>query len=168
MKNELPSTLKAFRYQQHRWSCGPANLFRKMAMEIITNKVCCFLHSLRIFCFLNFFKLFLCWSLFVLQCIAESVYVEEVLRGLQFFLCSKDRRSYCYICVLLCCSAGNSLGSWSGSTQVGCCLHSFYHYPSQCCWNSKVSLSHSMFFCLGNKFHNVLHHFWTDLLTCPN
>lgn len=43
MKNELPSTLKAFRYQQHRWSCGPANLFRKMAMEILTNKVCFFL-----------------------------------------------------------------------------------------------------------------------------
>ncbi|KAL8145949.1 hypothetical protein AgCh_003904 [Apium graveolens] len=36
--NELPSTFKAFRYQQHRWSCGPANLFRKMAIEIATNK----------------------------------------------------------------------------------------------------------------------------------
>ncbi|OIV89704.1 hypothetical protein TanjilG_05159 [Lupinus angustifolius] len=38
VNNELPSTFKAFRYQQHRWSCGPANLFRKMAMEIIRNK----------------------------------------------------------------------------------------------------------------------------------
>ncbi|KAK8975507.1 hypothetical protein V6N11_034516 [Hibiscus sabdariffa] len=38
VKSELPSTLKAFRHQQHRWSCGPANLFRKMMMEIITNK----------------------------------------------------------------------------------------------------------------------------------
>ncbi|XP_057954199.1 glucomannan 4-beta-mannosyltransferase 2 [Malania oleifera] len=38
VKSELPSTLKAFRYQQHRWSCGPANLFRKMVMEIIRNK----------------------------------------------------------------------------------------------------------------------------------
>ncbi|CAN6452327.1 unnamed protein product [Victoria cruziana] len=38
VKNELPSTFKAYRYQQHRWSCGPANLFRKMAMEIIHNK----------------------------------------------------------------------------------------------------------------------------------
>ncbi|GFZ10764.1 nucleotide-diphospho-sugar transferases superfamily protein [Actinidia rufa] len=38
VKNELPSTFKAYRYQQHRWSCGPANLFRKMAMEIVTNK----------------------------------------------------------------------------------------------------------------------------------
>ncbi|TYI98834.1 hypothetical protein E1A91_D01G245000v1 [Gossypium mustelinum] len=38
VKNELPSTLKAYRYQQHRWSCGPANLFRKMVMEIIKNK----------------------------------------------------------------------------------------------------------------------------------
>ncbi|KAM7464284.1 hypothetical protein LguiA_032405 [Lonicera macranthoides] len=38
VKSELPGTFKAFRYQQHRWSCGPANLFRKMAMEIIRNK----------------------------------------------------------------------------------------------------------------------------------
>ncbi|KAL0905448.1 hypothetical protein M5K25_023869 [Dendrobium thyrsiflorum] len=38
VKNELPSTFKAYRYQQHRWSCGPANLFRKMLMEIIRNK----------------------------------------------------------------------------------------------------------------------------------
>ncbi|KAK4279568.1 hypothetical protein QN277_011328 [Acacia crassicarpa] len=38
VKNELPSTFKAYRYQQHRWSCGPANLFRKMAMEIIRNE----------------------------------------------------------------------------------------------------------------------------------
>ncbi|XP_048498948.1 glucomannan 4-beta-mannosyltransferase 9 isoform X2 [Beta vulgaris subsp. vulgaris] len=39
VKNELPSTFKAYRYQQHRWSCGPANLFRKMVNEIIKNKV---------------------------------------------------------------------------------------------------------------------------------
>ncbi|KAF5750468.1 Nucleotide-diphospho-sugar transferases superfamily protein isoform 1 [Tripterygium wilfordii] len=38
VKNELPSTFKAYRYQQHRWSCGPANLFRKMVMEIVLNK----------------------------------------------------------------------------------------------------------------------------------
>ncbi|KAI3799347.1 hypothetical protein L1987_34640 [Smallanthus sonchifolius] len=38
VKNELPSVLKAYRYQQHRWSCGPANLFRKMFFEIMRNK----------------------------------------------------------------------------------------------------------------------------------
>ncbi|KAL3523545.1 hypothetical protein ACH5RR_016379 [Cinchona calisaya] len=38
VKNELPSTFKAYRHQQHRWSCGPANLFRKMAMEIVRCK----------------------------------------------------------------------------------------------------------------------------------
>lgn len=38
VKSELPSTFKAFRNQQHRWSCGPANLFRKMMMEIIRNE----------------------------------------------------------------------------------------------------------------------------------
>ncbi|CAM6087840.1 unnamed protein product [Calypogeia fissa] len=38
VKNELPSTFKAFRYQQHRWSCGPANLFRKIVPQILANK----------------------------------------------------------------------------------------------------------------------------------
>ncbi|PIA54791.1 hypothetical protein AQUCO_00900991v1 [Aquilegia coerulea] len=38
VRNELPSTFKAYRYQQHRWSCGPANLFRKMVVEIWRNK----------------------------------------------------------------------------------------------------------------------------------
>ncbi|CAF1856956.1 unnamed protein product [Brassica napus] len=38
VKSELPSQFKAFRFQQHRWSCGPANLFRKMTMEIIHNQ----------------------------------------------------------------------------------------------------------------------------------
>nr|GMD12592.1 glucomannan 4-beta-mannosyltransferase 2-like [Ipomoea batatas] len=38
VKSELPSTFKAFRFQQHRWSCGPANLFRKMVMEIVRTK----------------------------------------------------------------------------------------------------------------------------------
>ncbi|KAK9676897.1 hypothetical protein RND81_11G108500 [Saponaria officinalis] len=37
VKSELPSTFKAFCFQQHRWSCGPANLFRKMVMEIVRN-----------------------------------------------------------------------------------------------------------------------------------
>ncbi|XP_051216948.1 glucomannan 4-beta-mannosyltransferase 9 [Lolium perenne] len=38
VRNELPSTFKAYRYQQHRWSCGPANLMRKMFWEIVTSK----------------------------------------------------------------------------------------------------------------------------------
>ncbi|XP_057781910.1 glucomannan 4-beta-mannosyltransferase 2-like [Salvia miltiorrhiza] len=36
--SELPSTFKAFRLQQHRWSSGPANLFRKTMIGIATNK----------------------------------------------------------------------------------------------------------------------------------
>ncbi|KAF5770146.1 putative glucomannan 4-beta-mannosyltransferase [Helianthus annuus] len=38
VKNELPSVFTAYRYQQHRWSCGPANLFRKMFCEIMRNQ----------------------------------------------------------------------------------------------------------------------------------
>nr|TKW32043.1 hypothetical protein SEVIR_2G144500v2 [Setaria viridis] len=35
VRNELPSTFRAYRYQQHRWSCGPANLFRKVLPEVL-------------------------------------------------------------------------------------------------------------------------------------
>ncbi|KAL6838979.1 hypothetical protein ACP4OV_031206 [Aristida adscensionis] len=38
VKSELPSTLKAYRSQQHRWSCGPALLFKKMFWDILTAK----------------------------------------------------------------------------------------------------------------------------------
>ncbi|CAH9114094.1 unnamed protein product [Cuscuta europaea] len=38
VNSELPSSFKALRNQQHRWSCGPANLFRKMFMEVVRNK----------------------------------------------------------------------------------------------------------------------------------
>ncbi|KAI0495371.1 hypothetical protein KFK09_025521 [Dendrobium nobile] len=38
VKSELPCTFKAYRYQQHRWACGPANLFRHMFLEIIKAK----------------------------------------------------------------------------------------------------------------------------------
>ncbi|KAG2661521.1 hypothetical protein PVAP13_1KG508700 [Panicum virgatum] len=38
VKSKLPSTLKAYMSQQHRWSCGPALLFKKMFSEIIAAK----------------------------------------------------------------------------------------------------------------------------------
>ncbi|WVZ55614.1 hypothetical protein U9M48_006254 [Paspalum notatum var. saurae] len=34
VKSELPSTFNAYRHQQHRWTCGAANLFRKMGWDI--------------------------------------------------------------------------------------------------------------------------------------
>ncbi|KAL6601494.1 hypothetical protein ACP70R_044714 [Stipagrostis hirtigluma subsp. patula] len=38
VRNELPSTFRAYRYQQHRWSCGPANLLRKALPEILRSE----------------------------------------------------------------------------------------------------------------------------------
>ncbi|KAL0909139.1 hypothetical protein M5K25_023671 [Dendrobium thyrsiflorum] len=38
VKSELPCTFKAYRHQQHRWTCGAANLFRKVALEILIAK----------------------------------------------------------------------------------------------------------------------------------
>ncbi|KAJ0988293.1 hypothetical protein J5N97_006649 [Dioscorea zingiberensis] len=38
VKSELPSNFKAYCHQQHRWTCGPANLFRKMALDIVMTK----------------------------------------------------------------------------------------------------------------------------------
>ncbi|BAF19133.1 Os06g0230100 [Oryza sativa Japonica Group] len=39
VKSELPSNLKTYRHQQHRWTCGAANLFRKVGAEILFTKV---------------------------------------------------------------------------------------------------------------------------------
>ncbi|URD78367.1 Glucomannan 4-beta-mannosyltransferase [Musa troglodytarum] len=53
VKSELPSSYKAYRYQQHRWSCGPANLFKKMTIDIIMAKKVSLLKKL--FLLYNFF-----------------------------------------------------------------------------------------------------------------
>ncbi|XP_071700618.1 glucomannan 4-beta-mannosyltransferase 9-like [Rutidosis leptorrhynchoides] len=81
VKNELPSTLKAYRYQQHRWSCGPANLFRKMFFEIMTNKKVTFWKKLYVM--YNFFfvrKIVAHIVTFVFYCVVfpATVMVPEV------------------------------------------------------------------------------------------
>ncbi|XP_073157501.1 glucomannan 4-beta-mannosyltransferase 9-like isoform X2 [Henckelia pumila] len=38
VKSELPSSIKAYRSQQHRWFCAPANLFRTTLFQIAINK----------------------------------------------------------------------------------------------------------------------------------
>ncbi|XP_078433069.1 putative glucomannan 4-beta-mannosyltransferase 11 isoform X2 [Wolffia australiana] len=38
VKSELPSTFQSYRDQQHRWTSGGANLFRKMGLDIIKAK----------------------------------------------------------------------------------------------------------------------------------
>lgn len=149
VKNELPSTFKAYRYQQHRWSCGPANLFRKMAMEIINNKV-------SLFCFLelSFIRNMqeqdkLCWLLMIqihvyVMSIAESVIVEEDTCDLQLLLCSEGRSTHQHVCVLLHCITCNSFGAWGCGPKVGSCLYPFHHHYSKCSWNSKVLISNHM------------------------
>ncbi|XP_034694124.1 glucomannan 4-beta-mannosyltransferase 1-like [Vitis riparia] len=81
VKNELPSTFKAYRYQQHRWSCGPANLFRKMTKEIILcEKVSTWkkLHVIYAFFFVR--KIIAHWVTFFFYCVVIplSVLVPEV------------------------------------------------------------------------------------------
>ncbi|EPS58942.1 mannan synthase, partial [Genlisea aurea] len=53
VKSELPSTFKAFRSQQYRWSSGPSNLFRKMVTEIAKNKEVSF--RMKFYMIYNFF-----------------------------------------------------------------------------------------------------------------
>ncbi|XP_077221177.1 glucomannan 4-beta-mannosyltransferase 1-like [Tasmannia lanceolata] len=70
VKNELPSTFKAYRFQQHRWSCGPANLFRKMSKEImLCEKVSIWkkLHVIYAFFFVR--KIVAHWVTFFFYCI---------------------------------------------------------------------------------------------------
>ncbi|RZR94307.1 hypothetical protein BHM03_00022996 [Ensete ventricosum] len=53
VNSELPSTFKAYRYQQHRWSCGPANLFRKMFLNVLMAKGVSM--SMKLYVIYNFF-----------------------------------------------------------------------------------------------------------------
>ncbi|KAK9072801.1 hypothetical protein SSX86_009238 [Deinandra increscens subsp. villosa] len=81
VKNELPSTFKAYRYQQHRWSCGPANLLRKMTKEIIYCERVSFwkkFHVIYAFFFVR--KIIAHWVTFFFYCviIPISIMVPEV------------------------------------------------------------------------------------------
>ncbi|VVA92327.1 unnamed protein product [Arabis nemorensis] len=81
VKSELPSKFKAFRFQQHRWSCGPANLFRKMIMEIIRNKRVTVWKKLYMICSFFFIrKIIVHFFTFSFYCVIlpTSVYFPEV------------------------------------------------------------------------------------------
>ncbi|XP_058083614.1 glucomannan 4-beta-mannosyltransferase 1-like isoform X1 [Magnolia sinica] len=81
VKNELPRTYKANRYQQHRWSCDPANLFRKMSKEILCCEKVSFwkkFHVLYAFFFVR--KIVAHWVTFFFYCIIipACVLIQEV------------------------------------------------------------------------------------------
>ncbi|KAF7026141.1 hypothetical protein CFC21_038266 [Triticum aestivum] len=81
VRSELPSTFKAYRFQQHRWSCGPANLFKKMLVEILENKKVSFwskLHLLYDFFFVG--KIAAHTVTFIYYCFAIplSVFFPEI------------------------------------------------------------------------------------------
>ncbi|XP_059669825.1 glucomannan 4-beta-mannosyltransferase 1-like isoform X1 [Cornus florida] len=81
VKNELPSTFKAYRYQQHRWSCGPANLLRKMTKEIIlSERVSIWKKFHVIYAFFFVRKIVAHWVTFIFYCIIvpASVLVPAV------------------------------------------------------------------------------------------
>uniref|UniRef100_A0A1J3K4A2 glucomannan 4-beta-mannosyltransferase n=1 Tax=Noccaea caerulescens TaxID=107243 RepID=A0A1J3K4A2_NOCCA len=81
VKSELPSQFKAFRFQQHRWSCGPANLFRKMTMEIIHNKRVTIWKKLYvIYSFFFVRKIIVHFFTFFFYCVVlpTSVFIHEV------------------------------------------------------------------------------------------
>ncbi|KAI4349111.1 hypothetical protein L6164_009748 [Bauhinia variegata] len=81
VKNELPSTFKAYRFQQHRWSCGPANLFKKMTKEIIfCDRVSTFKRFHLVYAFFFVRKIVAHWVTFFFYCIVipTSVIVPEI------------------------------------------------------------------------------------------
>ncbi|KAG9444576.1 hypothetical protein H6P81_015916 [Aristolochia fimbriata] len=78
LKNELPSTFKAYCYQQHCWSYGPANLFKKMVKEIIRNKRVSLLK--KVYVIYNFFfvrKVRAHIVTFVFYCVVMPAFVLE-------------------------------------------------------------------------------------------
>lgn len=93
VSNELPSSFRAYRYQQHRWSCGPANLFKKMAMEIIQKEVSTS-HKTD---FLGEQARLNDLILFDTEC----VFMEEGLFDIQLLLCKEDCCTHLHIRLLL-------------------------------------------------------------------
>ena len=96
MKSELPSTFRAFRFQQHRWSCGPANLFRKMVMEIIRNKV---IKKSNCFVLINSF-----FNLTVTDLVQKVRFWKKVYVIYSFFFVRKVIAhwvTFCFYCVVL-------------------------------------------------------------------
>ncbi|KAJ0027795.1 hypothetical protein Pint_35696 [Pistacia integerrima] len=81
VKNELPSTFKAYRFQWHRWSCGPSNLFRKITREIILcERVTIWKRLHLIYAFFIVRKIITHWVTFFFYCIVipASVLVPEI------------------------------------------------------------------------------------------
>ncbi|KAK8913619.1 Glucomannan 4-beta-mannosyltransferase 9 [Platanthera zijinensis] len=81
VKNELPSSFKAYRYQQHRWSCGPANLFKQMFMEIVRNKKVSLLKKVHViynFFFVRKIVAHIVTFLFYCVVIPATVFVPEL------------------------------------------------------------------------------------------
>nr|GMD58897.1 glucomannan 4-beta-mannosyltransferase 9-like [Ipomoea batatas] len=80
VKSELPSSFKAYRYQQHRWSCGPAFLFKKMVMEIVTSKVSVWRKVYLIYAFFLVNKIVAHIVTFVFYCLVlpATVLIPEV------------------------------------------------------------------------------------------
>ncbi|XP_008806011.1 probable glucomannan 4-beta-mannosyltransferase 4 [Phoenix dactylifera] len=81
VKSELPCTYKAYCHQQHRWTCGAANLFRKMAWDVISTKevsLCKKLHVIYSFFFVR--RIIAPIATFFLYCVVVpiSVLVPEV------------------------------------------------------------------------------------------
>ncbi|XP_074559377.1 glucomannan 4-beta-mannosyltransferase 1-like isoform X1 [Curcuma longa] len=79
--SELPSTFKAYRYQQHRWSCGPANLFRKLFWSVLTSKQVSI--RMKFYVIYNFFiarRIISHFMTFLLYCVIvpASVFFPEV------------------------------------------------------------------------------------------
>ncbi|KAL8094777.1 glucomannan 4-beta-mannosyltransferase 1-like isoform X1 [Apium graveolens] len=81
VKNELPSTFKAYRFQQHRWSCGPANLFKKMTREImLCPRVSIWKKIHLVYGFFFVRKIIAHWVTFIFYCVVipACVLVPEV------------------------------------------------------------------------------------------
>lgn len=106
VKSELPCNFKTYRHQQHRWTCGPANLFRKMAKDIVKAKVWITLIQCNVICMPGAFS-----DLYL--CVTGGVLMEEVLYGLQFFLRTEDNIPHCHLLSLFCCNSSICYGSRS-------------------------------------------------------
>ncbi|DBA75219.1 TPA: hypothetical protein ACH3X1_010513 [Trebouxia sp. C0004] len=94
--NELPASFFAYRKQQHRWTCGPVQLWRKAAVDIWGSSLPLFSKLDLIFCYFGIRKFATHWVSLGFFCtiVPLSVFTPEVGTAL-YTICNMGCSLFC-------------------------------------------------------------------------
>lgn len=97
---QLPASFFAYRKQQHRWTCGPVQLWRKAAVDIWGSSLPLFSKLDLIFCYFGIRKFATHWVSLGFFCtiVPLSVFTPEVGTLVTFHYLSTEKKNYTLEC----------------------------------------------------------------------